>query len=141
MRLENSTTCFNTLRNNSGVLLLRQIWIVNYYFKCLIISVIKKKKTLVFPEKLYFKNSSCRHFDSRFVLKHLFQTEKKTQTENQHLFDRIIDGTLFDRVEEINLYGMTSFYMHKFPPKNVLKKCNDCCYAMYIKSISNWYFL
>ena len=32
------------------------------------ISVVKTK-TLVFPEKLYFKNSSFWHFNSRFVLK------------------------------------------------------------------------
>ena len=38
---------------------------------CQIISVIKTK-ILVFPEKWYFKNSSFWHFDSRFVLKHLF---------------------------------------------------------------------
>ena len=63
-----------------------------------IISVIKTK-TLVFPKKLYFKNSSFWHFNSCFVLKHFFQiTEKKTQTENQQLFDGIIDVTLFYRV-------------------------------------------
>ena len=36
-----------------------------------IISVMKTK-ILVFPEKLYFKNISFWHFDSGFVLKHLF---------------------------------------------------------------------
>ena len=36
-------------------------------------------------------------------MKHLFQiTEKKTLTENQQLFDRIIDITLFDGVEGLN---------------------------------------
>ena len=33
---------------------------------------IMKTKPLVFPEKWYFKNSSFWHFDSCFVLKHLF---------------------------------------------------------------------
>ena len=37
---------------------------------CQIISVIKTK-TLVFPEKWYFKNSSFCHFNSCFVFKHL----------------------------------------------------------------------
>ena len=30
------------------------------------------RQTLVFPEKCFFKNSSFWHFDSSFVLKHLF---------------------------------------------------------------------
>ena len=62
-----------------------------------------KTKTLVFPEKCYFKISSFWHFNSRFVLKkNSYITEKKTQTENQQLFDGIIDITLFDGVEGLN---------------------------------------
>ena len=38
------------------------------------------------------------NFDSRFV------TEKKTPTENQQLFDGIIDVILFDGVEELDFY-------------------------------------
>jgi hypothetical protein len=35
--------------------------------------------------------------------KHLFQiTEKKTRTENQQIFDRMIGFTLFDGVEGLN---------------------------------------
>ena len=69
---------------------------------CQMISVMKTKK-LVFPEKRYFKNSSFWHFNSCFILKHLFQIiEKKTQTENRQLFDGIIDATLFDGVEGLN---------------------------------------
>ena len=48
-------------------------------------------------------DGSFQHFNSHFVLKHLFQiTEKKTLTENQQLFDGIIDVTLFDGVEGLN---------------------------------------
>ena len=44
-----------------------------------------KTKTLMFPEKLYFRISSFWHFNSRFVLR--------------QLFDKMIDSTLFDEVE------------------------------------------
>ena len=45
------------------------------------------------------------HFNSRFVLKHLFFiTEKITLTENQQLFDGIIDVTLFDGVVGLDYY-------------------------------------
>jgi hypothetical protein len=57
-----------------------------------IISVMKTK-ALVFPEKLYFKNTSFWHFNSRFVLKNLFLLLRK---KYQQLFDGIIDVTLFD---------------------------------------------
>ena len=60
-------------------------------------------KTLVFPKKLFFENSSFWYLNSGCVLKQLFDiTEKKTGTENQQLFDGIIDVTLFDGVEGLN---------------------------------------
>ena len=60
-----------------------------------------KKKKGVSREIIFQKQ--FWHFYSRFALKILFQiTEKKTQTENQQLFDGIIDGTLFDRVEGLS---------------------------------------
>ena len=44
-----------------------------------------------------------RHFNSRFVLKHLiYITEKKPGSENQQLFDEIIDVTIFDGVEGLD---------------------------------------
>ena len=55
----------------------------------------------MFPKKLYFKNSSFWHFNSCFVLKHLFSSTE-TQTENQQLFDAMIDVTLFDGVEGLD---------------------------------------
>ena len=58
-----------------------------------------KTKTLVFPEKWYFK--WC------FALKHLsYFTEKKKWTENQQLFDGIIDVTLFDGVEGLDYWDI-----------------------------------
>ena len=59
-----------------------------------------KTYRLVFPEKLYhFKNTSIWYFNSHFVLKHSFYIiEKTNRTENQQLFDRTIDITLFDGV-------------------------------------------
>ena len=60
-------------------------------------------KTLVFPKKLFFENSSFWYLNSGCVLKQLFDiTEKKTGTENQQLFDGIIDVTLFDGVEGLD---------------------------------------
>ena len=43
----------------SRVLLLRQIWIVNYYVKCSSDNL--SNETLGFPEKLYLRNSSIWH--------------------------------------------------------------------------------
>ena len=64
-----------------------------------IISVMKTK-ILVFPKKLYFKNSSflftlCLE---TFILDYW----EKIWTENQQLFDRIIKVTLFDGVKELD---------------------------------------
>ena len=60
------------LSSMSWVFLPGQLRIINRYAKIhQIISVIKRLE-LVFPEKWYFKNSSFWHFDSHFVLKHLF---------------------------------------------------------------------
>ena len=58
----------------SWVFLLRQLWLVNYYVKGLLNNLSNENiKPLVFPEKLYFKNSSFWHFNSRFI-------PKKTKT-------------------------------------------------------------
>ena len=69
-----------------------------------IISVLWKQKHWCFQRIDTSKiHSSFWHFNSCFALKHLFQiTKKKTRTENQQLFDGIIDITLFDGVEGLD---------------------------------------
>ena len=53
----------------SRVFLLRQLWIVNYYVKGSLNNLSNENiKTLAFPEKLYFKNSSFWHFNFYLVL-------------------------------------------------------------------------
>jgi hypothetical protein len=60
--------------------------------------------------EMIFKNITFWHFNSRFVLKNLFQIyifqiiEKKQRTKSQQLFDGIIDLTLFDGVEGLDYY-------------------------------------
>ena len=67
----------------SLVLLLRQVWIINYYGKCSSDNLsIEIKNTDVSRESCqYFKNSSFQHFNFCFVLKHLFQITEKRKHE------------------------------------------------------------
>ena len=58
-------------------------------------------KTLVFPKKLFFENSSFWYLNSGCVLKQLFDiTEKKTGTENQQnvILDHVLSGDIYFRL-------------------------------------------
>ena len=61
----------------SWVLLLRQIWTVNYYVKCFSDNLSNENKNTGVSGKWFFKNSSFWHLNSFFDLKNLFQITEK----------------------------------------------------------------
>ena len=52
-----------------SLILLRQLWIVNYYVKSLSNNLSNRNETLYFQRNNIFENRLFWHFNSRFVLK------------------------------------------------------------------------
>ena len=84
--------------DNSRVLLLCQIWIVNYYVKCLSDNLSNKNKNTGVSKIVHF--GILIHILSWNIYFRLLR--KKTWTENQQLFDGMIDIKLFDGVEVLD---------------------------------------
>ena len=108
------------------------MWIDNYYVKCSSNNLSNENTTLkrggqkyfrkvceslescalVFPEKLFFKNSSFWHFNSHFGMKHLFYiTKKKHRIKNQQFFDEHFTYQLMINNWRIEIHSLSWFFL------------------------------